>query len=678
MTRRLFDRRWALWSRIPWLDRILLTLAAWASLVWLGGRSGMGSPGGVWGELALLAAAVLLFRWMRRNRTRLLWSLRNRLIAAYLLIAVVPIVLLLVMAGLSAYLLYSQFGAQLFYQAVDQRLKKLEATADALAVSLRSASAADARELVASPGIAALLEIARGELPDLQVRLNPAEDLIHRFGGAEARRFVGIVQEEDAVRLEAVVARPGPGGVLVVAVSAPLTTELLERLAPELGPISLAILRPAPSGDLREPPITLNGRQFVTLGQISTRARRVPAPQHWLDYEINGVTTLDAFTTNPATEDAPTVPLFVSFRTRPSQLNQRLFSSLGAFGGVAYGLLLVAGALFLLIELLALRSGIRLTRSVTRTVEQLYEATQHVRRGDFSHRVLPHERDQLGVLAESFNEMTGSIASLIEEQRQRQRLENELTIAREVQAELFPRTVPKIPGLQLSAICRAARMVSGDYYDFVPLTPNHLAIVLADISGKGISAALLMASLQAALRSQLLIEGAERCSTAELVARLNLHLFRNTSEDRYATLFFAIYDATSATLYYTNAGHLPPLYVCGNRVHRLETGGMVVGLFEHCTFEQGVLTLEPDSVLVAYSDGLVEPENVYGEEFGVQRVQAEVLRQQHLSPDTLAEALMAAVEEWSGAPTRADDMTIIVARRELDASRAKFRYTDPL
>ncbi|MCL6481051.1 MAG: SpoIIE family protein phosphatase, partial [Firmicutes bacterium] len=355
---------------------------------------------------------------------------------------------------------------------------------------------------------------------------------------------------------------------------------------------------------------------------------------------------------------------FVSFRTRPSQLNQRLFSSLGAFGGVAYGLLLVAGALFLLIELLALRSGIRLTRSVTRTVEQLYEATQHVRRGDFSHRVLPHERDQLGVLAESFNDMTGSIASLIEEQRQRQRLENELTIAREVQAELFPRTIPKVPGLHLSAICRAARMVSGDYYDFVPMTPNHLAIVLADISGKGISAALLMASLQAALRSQLLIEGAERHSTAELVARLNLHLFRNSSEDRYATLFFAIYEAATATLRYTNAGHLPPLYVCGDRVCRLETGGMVVGLFEHCTFEQGVLTLEPGSVLVAYSDGLVEPENVYGEEFGVRRVQNEVLRQQRLPPEALAETLMVAVEEWSGAPDRADDMTVIVARRE--------------
>ncbi len=664
MARPTFNRRWEVWSRLPWLDRIVLAFAALAGLFWLGGRAGIRPPGGFWAELFVIAVAALLFRWLGRNRTRLLWSLRNRLVVAYLLIAVVPVVLLLVMAGLSAYLLYSQFGAQLFYQEIDRRLQKLEATADALAVSLRSGAAAEAGELVASPRIAALLDIARQDLPGLQVQLNPPVNVIQRFAGPDARRFVGIVREGSSVRLEAAVERAAPAGPLVIEVSAPLTPELLERLAPELGPVSLAILRPAREGETQEQPLNLNGRQFVTLGQISTRTRRVPPREHWLDYEINGVTTLDAYTMSLSPDGAPTAPLFVSFLTRPSQLNRRLFSSLGAFGGVAYGLLLVTGGLFLVIELAALRSGIRLTRSITRTVEQLYAATQQVRRGDFSHRVHTPTRDQLGVLAESFNEMTSSIASLIEEQRQRQRLENELTIAREVQAELFPRTIPRVPGLRLSAICRAARIVSGDYYDFIQVTPDHLAIAVADISGKGISAALLMASLQAALRSQMLLEGAERRSTAELVARLNLHLYRNTSEDRYATLFFAIYDATSATLRYTNAGHLPPLYVCGDRVQPLEEGGMVVGLFDTCAFEQGLIQMEPGSLLVAYSDGLVEPENVYGEEFGTRRLRAEVLRQRHLPPGPLAEGLMAAVEEWSGSPSRSDDMTVIVARRE--------------
>src|SRR5258708_38573486 len=133
----------------------------------------------------------------------------------------------------------------------------------------------------------------------------------------------------------------------------------------------------------------------------------------------------------------------------------------------------------------------------------------------FSHGVQIERRDQLGELAESFNRMTGSIAELVEEENKRRRLENELSIDREVQNQLFPSTLPSVPGVEIEAICKAARSVSGDYYDFIQLSPTHIAIAIADISGKGISAALLMASLQAALRSQLLVEGSEDLSMVE-------------------------------------------------------------------------------------------------------------------------------------------------------------------
>ncbi len=153
--------------------------------------------------------------------------------------------------------------------------------------------------------------------------------------------------------------------------------------------------------------------------------------------------------------------------------------------------------------------------------------------------------------------MTGSISGLLEESEKRQRLENELSIASEVQNQLFPQKLPSVQGVELEAINKAARTVSGDYYDFIQLSPTHLAIALADISGKGISAALLMASLQAALRSQLLAAGSEQMSMAELVGRLNMHMVRNTADDRFATFFIAVYDCTTRTLRYTNAGHLP-------------------------------------------------------------------------------------------------------------------------
>jgi sigma-B regulation protein RsbU (phosphoserine phosphatase) len=339
-----------------------------------------------------------------------------------------------------------------------------------------------------------------------------------------------------------------------------------------------------------------------------------------------------------------------------------MFSSLGELRDtylIAFVLILIA---FFVIEAGALITGLVLTRQITKAVDELYRATQYVQAGDFAHRVRIERRDQLGVLGESFNLMTGSISGLIEEQKKRQRLENEISIAREVQDQLFPRTLPKVPGVEIEAICKAARAVSGDYYDFIQLSPTHLAIAIADISGKGISAALLMASLQAALRSQVLVAGSEIMSTAELVSRLNKHLVRNTGDDRFATFFIAVYDSATRNLRYTNAGHLPSFLICKDSALHLDKGGMVLGVVEDYCYEEGSVVVAPDSLLVGYSDGLVEPENVYGEEFGIRRLQQAAVHVQGAAPQVVADALMTAAEEWAGTPEQADDMTVIVAR----------------
>jgi phosphoserine phosphatase RsbU/P len=269
-------------------------------------------------------------------------------------------------------------------------------------------------------------------------------------------------------------------------------------------------------------------------------------------------------------------------------------------------------------------------------------------------------RDQLGALGESFNEMTSSLSDLIEGQRSRQRLEHEVAIAREVQQQLFPQSFPSLPGLELAAVCRPARMVSGDYYDFFPLGRTRAGIVLADISGKGIFAALLMASLQAMLRSSAAVDA--ECGTAEVVKRVSSQLFQSTSEDRYATLFYAVYDSEAKTLTYTNAGHLAPLLITDGRVQQLDQGGMVVGVFDDSQYAQRTLDVPLGSLLVAFSDGLTEPENVYGEEFGIERLRAEILRQRALPAARLAENLVLAVEQWAGMAEQSDDMTVVVAR----------------
>jgi len=258
--------------------------------------------------------------------------------------------------------------------------------------------------------------------------------------------------------------------------------------------------------------------------------------------------------------------------------------------------------------------------------------------------------------------MIDAVRSSIEEQKHRQRLENELSIAREVQNQLFPQRVPNVPGVEIEAICKAARTVSGDYYDFIQLSPTRIAIAIADISGKGISAALLMASLQAALRSQLLAPGSDSMSTAELVSRLNVHLVRNTGDDRFATFFVAVYDSSTRQLRYTNAGHLPSFCICGDSAFYLDKGGMVLGVFEDYVYEEGTETVPPNAILVGYSDGLVEPENVYGEEFGITRLRDAAIRLGGSPPKVVAQGMMQAAEEWAGSPEQADDMTVIVAR----------------
>jgi sigma-B regulation protein RsbU (phosphoserine phosphatase) len=391
-------------------------------------------------------------------------------------------------------------------------------------------------------------------------------------------------------------------------------------------------------------------------------AGRPLAPRaHWFDYSVTGFTRLDAIDAGDVSS-AGSVPVILRYTARASQLNARLLALVGEWGGIAVTALLVVGAIFVLIEFAALAGSIALTRSMTRSVSDLYQATRYVESGDFGHRIEIRHRDQLGALGESFNSMTASVSTLIAEQRQRQRLEHELAIAREVQAQLFPKERPAVPGVDIQAVCRPARVVSGDYYDFLPLGPGRLGIALADISGKGISAALLMASLQAALRSQAMFDGCGPGRTAEIVARLNHHLYHSTAPDRFATFFYGAYDAETRQLEYTNAGHPAPLCISGKQVRCLSAGGTVLGLFDDRKYESQVIDIAPGSLLIAYSDGLTEAENPNGEEFGEQRVLDGALRMGQAPAGTVLKNLLEAVDQWTGATEQVDDITVIIAR----------------
>jgi sigma-B regulation protein RsbU (phosphoserine phosphatase) len=250
--------------------------------------------------------------------------------------------------------------------------------------------------------------------------------------------------------------------------------------------------------------------------------------------------------------------------------------------------------------------------------------------------------------------------------KENERLQSELAIAREVQAQLFPRAAPSLRGLQLAGVCQPARSVSGDYYDFLSISEGAVAFAIGDVAGKGISAALLMAAIQSNMRTQLTAtngNGRERISTASLVSALNRQLYANTAPEKYATFYFALYDDADHVVTYTNAGHLPPLLVRRQGVERLDVTGTVVGAFPSAPYEEQKVVLEPGDILVAYTDGMVEPENVFGEMFGEERFQELVQRHAQADSGEIIARAMEAVVQWTGSSELQDDMTMLVARR---------------
>jgi sigma-B regulation protein RsbU (phosphoserine phosphatase) len=255
-----------------------------------------------------------------------------------------------------------------------------------------------------------------------------------------------------------------------------------------------------------------------------------------------------------------------------------------------------------------------------------------------------------------------------------------------VQAQLFPRGSSDVETLEVYGVCRPARTVSGDYYDFLPLAADRLAVAVGDISGKGISAALLMATVHSAVRAyefgrasvpaQMALAGAQSGAAvsytagasdgdfapAGVLALLNRQLYRSTPAEKYATLFLAVYDGPSRILTYSNAGHLAPALIAADgTVRRLDTPGLVVGLFDEQSYEEATESLRPGDILLAFSDGVTEPENEYGE-FGEDRLIEIVRENRRLPLERISDLVTTAVGDWIGPGEQPDDVTVVLAR----------------
>ncbi len=674
------------------MGRFAFWIAAYGAALWLVDRFTGAAPGFLW---VLFWAALLppslyyLVRLVRFFRERVLWRLRWRLIVTYAFIAVVPILLILGLVLIGALVVNGQFAAFLAASNLRDHFDEL-----------RQLNRAVAHEAHLSPAKTpeALLERLRrfyasglvehsASYPDLEITLRVGS-LVRAFRvdgtplptavavppWLRREEFAGVVVDGGQVALRALDQERTSVGDLTVILSQPFTPELLDLVGEGIGPVGVFLprgaepARPTPPSEADSRLATSDGRQAGTIN-ISSKSLRLPSPVNRLDYTVFGAAALNPVLWNGPSEEHLRVPALLYAYSRILSLNSQLLATLGDLSRIYVTAFRALGVVFLVIEFFALLIGVRLTRSMTTTVDKLYQATERVKTGDFSYRIGMPAGDQLSALGEAFDNMTASVERLLRESEEKSRLESELEIAREVQTRLFPQRAPEVPGLELYGICKPARVVSGDYYDFLQLGEKRLGLVLGDISGKGISAALLMAAIQSALHAQFYNghspAGASQAislSTADVIARLNRQLFDSTPREKYATFFYAVYDGESRKLAYTNAGHLPPFLFRSNKVERLSVGGTVVGLFAGVTYEQSVIQIEPGDTILAFTDGVTEPENSYGEEFGEARLLEATRRALSLPAAALVEEVCRSVTDWTGGPELQDDMTLMVAR----------------
>ncbi len=294
-----------------------------------------------------------------------------------------------------------------------------------------------------------------------------------------------------------------------------------------------------------------------------------------------------------------------------------------------------------------------LVRSVLRGVLAVYNKKGGKRFTEDDQRLLAIIAAQSAQIVEN--------ARLYEEERSLFQMQHEFKLASQIQADLLPKGPPAVPGYDIAGATFSARAIGGDYFDFIPVNEQRIAVCLGDVSGKGLTAALLMANLQASLRSQTFMGN----SVKDSVAKVNHQLFLSTAPEKFATLFYGVLDAHDHSLTYCNAGHEPPfLFASDGEPARLKEGGTVVGILDSFMFQDATITFQAGDILVAFSDGVTEAMNMDRDQFGEFNLANLIRKNIGLPAGKLVDKIVKAVRAHAGKAPQHDDITTLVVRRE--------------
>ena len=643
--RRFFERTREYLTR-RWPGRILLAALA----LYLLDAAGAPVPDVlvVFSAIALFVfAAIALWRIGRFAVRHLLWRIRTKLIVSYLFIAVVPLVLLVLLFLVAGLLFSGLVGSHLVSSEVDRTSRELRDLARGALVGLP-----------ADPASAAA---------NVEARLAPARDIHPELAYALARRgrplapagapspagtdqpswwtapgFAGLVKEGDGLLARGAWRE----GDLFLALDAPVDARLFADLDTRLG---IRVINAAGSVESsgRGIRIQVDGERGATEGPEAISGMVFVATPEAQDWQSG------------AKEVVP-----ITFQFRPWELVGRLSPGAINMGDLLVKALAAVAAVFLVVYSVALLLGLVLARSVTRSVHALSRGTERLRGGDFSEPILIRSRDQLGELAESFNMMARGIQDLLREQTEKERLEEELRIARKIQMSLLPQATVTLPGLRIAALCLPAAEVGGDYYDLLPLSESRMGLLVADVSGKGTSAALYMAELKGLVLSLSRIYD----SPARLLCEANRILATTLDPRSFITMTYAVVDASARTMRYARAGHNPVLQLeaATGRTRILAPAGLGLGMdrgerFEEI-LEEAEVPLVPGDTFLFFTDGLSEAMNGRAELFGERRLRDVLERDAGLAADPLKDRILAEIRAFVGEAAQHDDMTLVLLK----------------
>lgn len=644
-----------------------------------------------------IGGAYFLVAMVMAARRRLLWRVRRKLIISYIFIGFIPALLIVAFFLVGGFILFSNFSAYLVQNRLRAMSERALGVAETTALEVRLA---DGRDLAAIAN-RRQLTLAR-ETPAASIALVP---MSAACGDIEARRgrSAGSLSALTAgpwVHLDAPADVPtwigcdGFAGVLAydVAERSRMSDTRVEQdvrlvvravaLPQDVANGHAVIVDLPVDGAVRA---RLRDETSVELTSVVVVDRRI-APQHGRstpsDERLEPSTgampqPAVSFLEHYAWETGETGTLQMSMQLSIGRLYARLVEAQGSAAGGSLGLgqayvliFLAFGLLVLLIQAIAIMMGLALARSITGSVHELFAGTVRVRQGDFTHRIAVTAPDQLGALAESFNSMTGSIEQLLIEASEKRRLEEELRIAHEIQMSLLPQAPAAIPGLSVTALCVPAREVGGDYYDFLPLDEDRLGFLIADVAGKGTSAALYMAELKGLMLSL----SRTYSSPRELLVMANRLIAAHLDSRSFITMTYAVIDLRRRTLTYARAGHTPLFYLPGGETSEERTlqvlapDGLVLGLkiddgtlFERLLQEQ-TIPLRNGDVYLLYTDGLTEAMNPQDDCFGEQRLGRIIEEHADLPCAELRERLLRDIAAFVGEAPQHDDMTLILLK----------------